>query len=1096
MSTLKYIIRSITYYYKQHLALFFGVVISATVLAGALIIGDSIDYSLNKLIDIRLGKTDYAVMSGSRFMDAELAKKIAKETELEVTPLLLLKSIAINSTTGQRVNNTNIAGIDSSFNIITLKPIPIPQNNEAIIGNTLAKRLQLKVDDFLLLRIENGNLVPVNAPFSREPEPTVALRVKVLAIADDDQLARLNLKNEQNIPYNVFVSSKMLGEKLELTGLSNVLLIDVGNNDISASNIKNSIQPQWSLKDLGLKIENRNEQTFDITSNRVFIDSVIVSAVKKTTYNSQNILTYLVNDIEANGKHTPYSFASALEESISGIALKNDEILINQWTADDLKAKPGDSALITYFVIGQLRDLKEVSRRFVIKQIIENEAPGIDRNLMPDFQGFSEAGSCSEWDAGVPIDLKRIRDKDEAYWDNYRGTPKVILPFETGLQMWQNQFGVLTSLRFNAREVSEKEISSAILKNVHPTDLGIDVISVREEGGTAAKNAVNFTELFLSMSFFIILAGILLTLLIYTLHFQKRNNETALLSGLGFGQNRIIKLRIAETLLIVFLGSIFGTFIGILYNKGLIAGLNTLWYDIVRTDVLIVHIKTNTLIMSAFISGLIALIPLYYVTKKQLKKAIAGQISSNALSETQSTRKRKRLFVIAGVFLIFAFATVGYSLATAAVNNAGLYMGASSLVLLGGIILFYAYLKKPYLDQAHPIPSAKKIAFKNLQRNAGRTISVIILLAIGTFTVVITGANRKTFYGAEQNRTSGTGGYALWAETTSPVIFDLNSTEGQERLLYDSLAQLENVDFLQFSRLDGDEASCHNLNQVQRPRLLAINPQKFNDVGAFTFVDQLSFVSKESPWLSLNTALNETTYAAYVDQTVLTYSLQKKLGDTLHYTNEFGEPFNLVLAGAINNTIFQGNILVSQQILREQFPSLGGSKTILIDAPLNKQEAVSKILLESLVDYGIEVTPTSQRLANFYSVTNTYLTIFMALSGLGFIIGTIGLGIILLRNMQERRKELALLLATGYSKKLIFKIVFIENLYLLISGLAIGIIAAFIGILPSLLSPAFNLEGMFLVILIGGIFLSGLAWIYFPLRSALGKPLIPSLRNE
>jgi putative ABC transport system permease protein len=511
------------------------------------------------------------------------------------------------------------------------------------------------VDDFLLLRIENGNLVPVNAPFSREPEPTVALRVKVTAIADDDQLARLNLKNEQNIPYNVLVSSKMLGEKLELTGLSNVLLIDVGNDDISASNIKNSIQPQWSLKDLGLKIENRNEQTFDITSNRVFIDSIIVSAVKKTTYNSQKILTYLVNDIEANGKHTPYSFASALEESITGIALKNDEILINQWTADDLKAKPGDSALITYFVIGQLRDLKEVSRRFVIKQIIENESPGIDRNLMPDFQGFSEAGSCSEWDAGVPIDLKRIRDKDEAYWDNYRGTPKVILPFETGLQMWQNQFGVLTSLRFNAREVSEKEISSAILKNVHPTDLGIDVISVREEGATAAKNAVNFTELFLSMSFFIILAGILLTLLIYTLHFQKRNNETALLSGLGFGQNRIIKLRIAETLLIVFLGSIFGTFIGILYNKGLIAGLNTLWYDIVRTDVLIVHIKTNTLIMSAFISGLIALIPLYYVTKKQLKKAIAGQISSNALSESQSTRKRKKAFRYCRCIFDFCF---------------------------------------------------------------------------------------------------------------------------------------------------------------------------------------------------------------------------------------------------------------------------------------------------------------------------------------------------------------------------------------------------------------------------------------------------------
>ena len=86
-------------------------------------------------------------------------------------------------------------------------------------------------------------------------------------------------------------------------------------------------------------------------------------------------------------------------------------------------------------------------------------------------------------------------------------------------------------------------------------------------------------------------------------------------------------------------------------------------------------------------------------------------------------------------------------------------------------------------------------------------------------------------------------------------------------------------------------------------------------------------------------------------------------------------------------------------------------------------------LTKSLVDYGIEITPTSQRLATFNSVENTYLTVFMALSGLGFIIGTIGLGIVLLRNVYERRQELALMLSLGYSQKQVFKIVFTENFY-------------------------------------------------------------------
>ena len=169
---------------------------------------------------------------------------------------------------------------------------------------------------------------------------------------------------------------------------------------------------------------------------------------------------------------------------------------------------------------------------------------------------------------------------------------------------------------------------------------------------------------------------------------------------------------------------------------------------------------------------------------------------------------------------------------------------------------------------------------------------------------------------------------------------------------------------------------------------------------------------------------------------------------------------------------------------------------MLVDATPNSQEAVVEMLSRSLVDYGIDITPTNQRLATFKTVENTYLTVFMALSGLGFIIGTIGLGIVLLRNIYERRKELALLLSLGYRKQQVFRLVFIENLYLLVMGWGIGMLAAFMGVLPSLFSPAFDLQGGSIIVLTLGIFISGLMWIYFPLRSALGKPLMQVLRNE
>ena len=361
---------------------------------------------------------------------------------------------------------------------------------------------------------------------------------------------------------------------------------------------------------------------------------------------------------------------------------------------------------------------------------------------------------------------------------------------------------------------------------------------------------------------------------------------------------------------------------------------------------------------------------------------------------------------------------------------------------------------------------------------------------------MLTGSYRKTFYGYENLRNSGTGGYLLWAETGSPVPFNLNSNEGKGRLLVDSSAELAGVHFLQFERHDGDEASCLNLNQVQSPQLLAVDPKAFDKAGAFSFVKLLPGIPEDHPWNGLTVSYNDSTYPAYVDQTVLQYSLQKNLGDTLQYRGESGKILNLVIAGTLANSIFQGNLLIAESLYRKYFPSSGGSKILLIDGPGEKKQFISGVLSRSLTDYGIEITSTNQRLATFNSVTNTYLTVFMALSGLGFIIGTIGLGIVLLRNVYERRQELALLVSLGYNDRQVFRIVFTENLYLLLTGFFSGLLAAFIGILPSLVSPSFNIQGGYLALFTAGIFFSGLLWIYLPLKSVLSKPLVPALRND
>ena len=93
---------------------------------------------------------------------------------------------------------------------------------------------------------------------------------------------------------------------------------------------------------------------------------------------------------------------------------------------------------------------------------------------------------------------------------------------------------------------------------------------------------------------------------------------------------------------------------------------------------------------------------------------------------------------------------------------------------------------------------------------------------------------------------------------------------------------------------------------------------------------------------------------------------------------------------------------------------------------------------------------TAERLAQFHRVENTYLSTFQALGGLGLILGTIGLATVLLRNVLERRRELALLGAVGFRRGHVLTMVVAENVLLLGCGLLAGAVCAGLAIAPAI----------------------------------------------
>jgi ABC-type antimicrobial peptide transport system permease subunit len=221
-----------------------------------------------------------------------------------------------------------------------------------------------------------------------------------------------------------------------------------------------------------------------------------------------------------------------------------------------------------------------------------------------------------------------------------------------------------------------------------------------------------------------------------------------------------------------------------------------------------------------------------------------------------------------------------------------------------------------------------------------------------------------------------------------------------------------------------------------------------------------------------------------------------KLGDDFILPGSSERPVKLRLVGALADSIFQGELLMAEQPFLRMFPEWEGYRFFLADAPLWQTPELTELLESRLSDWGIDVASTADRLAGFHRVEYTYLSTFQMLGGLGLVLGTLGLGAILLRNVLERRRELALLRALGYTQSDFLTMVVAENVLLLVGGLVIGTFCALVAIAPTFLDRGGRLPIDTLAVLLLGVLGTGLLASLGATVAALRSPLLPALRAE
>ena len=1114
--------RGLRHYWRTHLGVVLGGAAGTAVLVGALVIGDSVRESLARTARARTGSIVSAMVAPDRFFRTSLAESIGEDLHTTAAPVLRLSGTLATDDGSVRIQQVQVLGVPEQFwwlgGAAHMTQFGSPPGT-VILNGRAAARLGARPDEIVFLRFEKPGRLPGEAPFSGEEAGSVGQRLTVCAIADDDDFGRFSLTSTQVSPVTAFVPRAWLEAEVGLAGSANLLLLGgAGSGGPTAEQADAAFARHWQLADAGLELAAIPERNvFELRSTRVFLDPPVAEAAARASPDAVGVLTYLVNELRLGDRATPYSMvtaigplgqdkgSAAMPKGVLPPDMADDEIVINSWLADDLAAKPGDALELQYFVLGPTGALSEASSRLRVRSVVPLESDAADRTLMPDFPGLASATNCRDWKPGIPIDTRKIRPKDEEYWaqiptpaNPYRGTPKAFVALAAGQKMWANRFGNLTAVRFPSVGRTKSSVASAVRRELRPADLGLFFQPV---GGAADANpTTDFGQLFLGFSFFLIVAAMLLVGLLFAFGVEQRAAELGTLLALGIPRRRVRRLMLLEGGALALVGSLAGLLVGTLYTRAMLLGLATVWSDAVGATRIHYHAEATTLVAGAAAGVVIALVTIWLSVRRLVRRPARELLALGAGLESgppARVRGRGRLGLAIAVGSVLGAGVLVILGAARRIDLVLAFMGAGTLLLVAGLAFSRAILIALARTGGAARLTLAGLGLRNVTRRRGRSLATVALLACGAFLVVAIGANRHDPAADARRRSAGTGGFALFGESSLPVTEDLNTDRGRQAFGLPA-APLEGVAVVPLRVRRGDDASCLNLSRARQPSLVGVRPEALASRGAFTFVKTLGAAASAdgSAWLLLDRPQPDGVVPAIGDDTMITWSLGKSVGDTIDYTDDRGRTFRVRLVGALANSILQGGLVISERDFVARFPSESGYRMFLVDAPEDKAAAASKALSRGLEDVGLALTPAAQRLATFAAVENTYLSIFQVLGGLGMLLGSVGLGVVVLRNVLERRGELALLRAVGFSRGAVRWLVLSEHWGLLAMGLVCGVAAALVAVVPALASPRAPVPYASLAVTLAAVVANGALWTYLAALAALRGPLLAALRNE
>jgi ABC-type antimicrobial peptide transport system permease subunit len=810
-------------------------------------------------------------------------------------------------------------------------------------------------------------------------------------------------------------------------------------------------------------------------------------------------------------------------------SLLDDEIVLLEWNGSPLNGLASGSKIRTVYYDPDVEGDGKVERvELTLRGYIPLAGAARDRDLTPEVRGVTDArAELRDLDRPPVLPKEKIRlrvpDKDprSQFFNANKATPMAYVNLATAEKLFGSRYGSITSIRVAPRageslEDAKERLRTALRNRLDPTSFGLGFDPIRERLLTASHGGTDFGGLFLGFSLFLIVAALMLVGLLFRLALDRRAKEIGLLLATGYALRDVRRLLLAEGLLVALFGSAIGLAIGIAYNRVLLLVLVELWPDPDVGNILHPHATLDSFLLAFGLTLAMAFCTLWLGVRGLVKVSPPALLRGETIAASAAARDGSRLasaVAIASLPLGIASIIAGKFIDNPDFQAMAFFCGGG-LLLTSGLAAASVRMKRARraLANGRGWLALAKLGGRNAARNPSRSLLTAGMLASAAFLLVAVESFRRQPGAEFLDKAGGSGGFNLIAEADVPLFQNFESGPGRtdldsrlleayggksEDLRYRAaLAELSGIEVYPLRLRDGDDASCMNLFQAARPRVLGVS-DRLIERGGFKFYETEASTPEEiaNPWLILQKPRADGTTPVFCEQNTAQYMLKIPVGGEIKVPGDDGGEVTFRIVGTFADSPFQSELIASDAAFVRAFPKTSGYRVFLIATPPGREEQVGRTLTAAFRANGLIATPTRERVAAYQAVIGAYLSTFQLLGGFGLLLGALGLAAVVLRSVWERIGELALLRAMGYRTRDLQFLVLAENALLLAAGLGIGVVAALVSVAPHVAEGA-SVPWLRLGELFSLVILVGMAVAFAATAAILRVPLIPALRRE